>query len=139
MPGPKTYGSVASNPRRRLDGCVQREVGTTKPLGSSGVEARSVPTTDARRSTETLLIRVISLAELGAAAIAPFGGRWIECRRRLRLSRPRDRDDLEATPIADVLAQDPRARWVKVAAEVDRDPSGNRAGSVHDVAPGYGQ
>src|SRR5258708_22903469 len=40
-PGAKTNGWVSSNVLRRMLGCTQREVGTVKPGGSSGVERKS--------------------------------------------------------------------------------------------------
>src|SRR4051812_4329465 len=43
MPGPNRYGSVRSNDRKRVAGCVQRVVGTSNPTGRSGVGASAEP------------------------------------------------------------------------------------------------
>src|SRR2546430_15499657 len=64
MPGANTNGSLSSSSRRRVAGSVQREAGTVKPGGRSGVSARD-------------LVRMVELAELRAAAL-----------RFLRLARP---------------------------------------------------
>src|SRR2546423_6623348 len=56
MPGANTYGSLSRSSRRRLAGWVQRDAGTVKPGGSSGVSASD-------------LIVMIELTELGAAAL----------------------------------------------------------------------
>src|SRR2546428_9274399 len=64
MPGANTYGSLSSSSRRRVAGSVQREAGTVKPGGRSGV------------STSDLIV-MVEQAELRAAAL-----------RLLRLARP---------------------------------------------------
>src|SRR3954470_5378004 len=64
MPGANTNGSLFSSSRRRVAGSVQREAGTVKPGGRSGVSARD-------------LVRMVELAEIRAAAL-----------RLLRLARP---------------------------------------------------
>src|SRR6266550_621790 len=64
MPGANTYGSLSKSSRRRVAGSVQRDAGTVKPGGNSGVWARD-------------LIPMVELAELRAAAL-----------RLLRLARP---------------------------------------------------
>src|SRR2546423_4408866 len=56
MPGANTYGSLSRSSRRRVAGWVQREAGTAKPGGSSGVSASD-------------LIVMIELTELGAATL----------------------------------------------------------------------
>src|SRR4029077_8851421 len=64
MPGANTYGSLSSSWRNRVAGSVQREAGTVKPGGRSGVCASD-------------LIVMVEQAELRAAAL-----------RLLRLARP---------------------------------------------------
>src|SRR2546423_11050575 len=64
MPGANTNGSLSNSSRRRVAGSVQREAGTVKPGGRSGVSARD-------------LVCMVELAEIRAAAL-----------RLLRLARP---------------------------------------------------
>src|SRR2546423_14760788 len=64
MPGANTNGSLWGSSRRRVAGSVQREAGTVKAGGRSGVSARD-------------LVRMVELAELRAGAL-----------RFLRLARP---------------------------------------------------
>src|SRR5436309_14896617 len=64
MPGANTYGSLSSSSRRRVAGSVQRDAGTVKPGGRSGVWGSD-------------LIVMVEQAELRAAAL-----------RLLRLARP---------------------------------------------------
>src|SRR2546430_821696 len=76
MPGANTYGSLSKSSRRRVAGSVQRDAGTVKPGGKSGVSASVLArTVVAIRSPA--LVRVVELAELRAAAL-----------RLLRLARP---------------------------------------------------
>src|SRR5258706_5924754 len=66
MPGANTYGSLSKSSRRRVAGSVQREAGTVKPGGRSGVWAST-------------LVSMVELAELRAAAL-----RLLRLARRLR-------------------------------------------------------
>src|SRR3989442_6110734 len=54
-PGAKTKGSASRSPRSRVAGSVQRDAGTVKPGGSSGVSAS--------------LVVMVDLAELRAHAL----------------------------------------------------------------------
>src|SRR5438477_8030917 len=71
MPGAKTNGSLSSSSRRRVAGSVQRDAGTVKPGGRSGVSLSVLARTVVAMwvSSVRLLIRVVKLAELGAAAL----------------------------------------------------------------------
>src|SRR6266568_7267453 len=80
MPGANTYGSVSSSSRRRVAGPVQRDAGTVKPGGRSGVSLSVLARTVVAIRSPPWLIAVVELAEIRAAALrllrlAPLVGR----------------------------------------------------------------
>src|SRR6266480_976879 len=71
MPGANTYGSLSRSSRRRVAGSAQRDTGTVKPGGRSGVSLSVLARTVVAIWVPSvrLLVRVVELAELRAAAL----------------------------------------------------------------------
>src|SRR5215216_1979195 len=139
-PGPNTYGSLRSSSRSRLDGCVQRDAGTTNPSGRSGVGTSSVPGVPSGCAREEVfvsvgasLIRVVPFAEVRTVAVGGLGGRWLGgCRDRDVLARSPDRQQVDPARLIGVFPDDPGARGRDVPSEVGRGRAHRKRGcSIH--------